>query len=444
MPNTICRSFQEGSRIDHTPSADLGAGVIVVLNVGTGQNRIKGVATSDIPANTPGSLDATHGRIYECAFVPGSNLVDMQDIFVEPDGDLVLTSNSGANPKFGQCVGAYLAAATAVLVRATFLLLFMLGVTQAQQDCTDGNCIPVEANAIIADTPHVRCMVGNSCGSGTICGVDDQGAYVLSNAHVWGTQLGKVVNIDAVVGGVQKRTTGRLVFAGYSSTRMVDFAIALCPNLKSKRYMPLLKTEPASPPYATTGSPRCVWPQVLKPFDDPRNYGEGLLTGLPDAIGGQSGSAIYNAAGQQIALLTWSINGRCAGQKTSKLWQVATTRNVLLADMRPEGLKEMSEPFLEEGVFGSLPLLQEVQSGSRPVTDNVIASIANSSMEQMPIWANPTKPAPDCYELTEQEKELIEFLRKQSETGVGETKYNWAEIIRLVLELIAIINKKGA
>jgi hypothetical protein len=443
MPNTICRSFQEGSRIDHTPSADLGAGVIVVLNVGAGQNRIKGVATSDIPANTPGSLDATHGRIYECAFVPGSNLVDMQDIFVEPDGDLVLTSNSGANPKFGQCVGAYLAAATAVLVRATFLLLFMLGVALGQ-DCADGQCIPVEANVIVADTPHVRCMVGNSCGSGTICGFDETGAYVLSNAHVWGTQLGKVVNIDAVVGGVQKRTQGRLVFAGYSSTRMVDFAIALCPNLKSERYMPLLKTEPASPPYATTGSPRCVWPQVLKQFGDPRNYGDGLMTGLPDAIGGQSGSAIYNSAGQQIALLTWSINGRCAGQKTSKLWQVATTRNVLLADMRPEGLKEMSGPFLEEGVFGLLPFVQEVQSGSvRPVTDNVIASIANSSMEQMPIWANPKQPEPDCFELTEQEKELIEFLRKQAETGVGETKYNWAEIIRLVLELIAIINKKG-
>jgi hypothetical protein len=389
-------------------------------------------------------LDATHGRIYECAFVPGANVADMQDIFVEPDGDLVLTSASGVNPKFGQAVGAYLSTATLVLVRATFVLLFMLGVALGQ-DCADGKCIPVEANVIVADTPHVRCMVGNSCGSGTICGFDATGAYVLSNAHVWGTQLGKVVNIDAVVGGVQKRTQGRLVFAGYSSTRMVDFAIALCPNLKSERYMPLLRTEPAGQPFETIGSPRCVWPQVRKPFNDPRNYGDGLVTGSPDAIGGQSGSAIYNAAGQQIALLTWSINGRCAGQKTSKLWQVATSRNVLLADVRPEGLTEMGEP-CQEGVFGSVPFLQEVQSGNvRPVTENVIASLASSSMEQMPIWFDASKPEPepDCFELTEQEKELIKFLRKQAETGVGETKYNWAEIIRLVLELIAIINKKG-
>lgn len=447
MPNTFCRSFQEGNRIDHTPSADVAAGTIIVRNVGSGQNRIKGVATSDLVANEPGSLDATYGRIYQCTFTPGADMVDMQDVFVEPDGDLVLTSNSGANPKFGQCVGAYLAAATQVLVRAMFVLLFMLGVAQAQQDCTDGKCLPVEANAIIADTPHVRCMVGNSCGSGTICGTDENGSYVLSNAHVWGTQLGKTVNIDAVVGGVQKRTTGRLVLAGYSSTRMVDFAIALCPNLKSKRYMPLLRTEPVGSPFSTTGSPRCVWPQILKPFNDPRNYGDGLLTGSPDAIGGQSGSAIYNAAGQQIALLTWSINGRCAGQKTSKLWQVATTRNVLLADVRPEGLKEMSEPFVEEGVFGSVPFLQEVQSGSvRPVTDNVIASIANASMEMMPIWAVPDSQPPqppaegDCYKLTPREWALIQFIRSQKVEGVDEAKFDWVVIIAKILELIQLLN----
>jgi hypothetical protein len=232
---------------------------------------------------------------------------------------------------------------------------------------------------------------------------------------------------------------------------MVDFAIALCPNLKSERYMPLLRTEPAGQPFETIGSPRCVWPQVRKPFNDPRNYGDGLVTGSPDAIGGQSGSAIYNSAGQQIALLTWSINGRCAGQKTSKLWQVATSRNVLLADVRPEGLREMGEP-CQEGVFGSVPFLQEVQSGSvRPVTENVIASIANGSMEIMPIWVDTSKPPigpkpepkpePDCVKLTENERELIDFLRKQAESGIGQKKYDWAAIIRLVLELIALVSK---
>lgn len=350
-----------------------------------------------------------------------------------------------------------------------FALAAMCSMLHAQTDCPDGNCqVPVETNEVTADTPHVRCMVGNSCGSGTICGRDNTGSYVLSNAHVWGTQLGKVVNIDCVVNGAQKRVQGRLIFAGYSSTRMVDFAIALVPNLKSKRYMPMVKTEPVGQPFATTGGPRCVWPQVTKPFNDPRSYGDGLITGMPDAIGGQSGSSIYNAQGNQIALLTWSINGRCAGQKTSKLWQVATSRNVLLADPRPEGLTELGETVgeLKEGVFGEAPMflkrpivedgifgkaaIFEVQSGIRPKCDDVIASIAGSAMETMPIWAvpgttpsDPVVPPPpadgDCVKLTEKEKALIEFLRKQEEAQGGLMKFDWAAIIKLVLELIQLI-----
>jgi hypothetical protein len=351
-----------------------------------------------------------------------------------------------------------------------FAIVAMCGMLHAQTDCPDGNCqVPVETNAVVADTPHVRCLVGNSCGSGTICGRDNTGAYVLSNAHVWGTQLGKVVNVDCVVNGAQRRVQGRLIFAGYSSTRMVDFAIALVPNLSSKRYMPMLKTEPTGSPFSTVGSPRCVWPQVSKQFNDPRNYGDGLITGSPDAIGGQSGSAIFNSQGQQIALLTWSINGRCAGQKTSKLWQVATTRNVLLADPRPEGLEEPMErsepledgvfgnapmfviekPFVEDGIFGSAAIF-ESQSGIRPKCDDVIASIAGSAMETMPIWAvpgtTPTDPVvpppvdPDCVKLTEKEKALIDFLRKQEEAQNGLLKYDWAAIIRLLLELVALFN----
>jgi hypothetical protein len=331
------------------------------------------------------------------------------------------------------------------------MLVSMLLSNAVAQDCPDGKCLPVETNLIVADTPHVRCMVGNSCGSGTICGVDSTGAYVLSNAHVWGTQLGKVVNIDAVVNGVQRRTQGRLVFAGYSSTRMVDFAIALCPNLQSKRYMPMLRTEPTGQPFATIGSPRCVWPQVSKQFNDPRNYGDGLITGSPDAIGGQSGSAIFNAQGQQIALLTWSINGRCAGQKTSKLWQVATTRNVMLADPRPEGLdepREMGEP-VEEGIFGNVAMF-DVQIGTRPQCDNVIASIMNQSMETMPIWAVPdvkppvtppvTPPSDDCYKLTPKEWALVQFIRSQR-GDTDEASFDWITIIAKILELIELIQK---
>lgn len=454
----IARVHQDGNRVDYTPSGAVAAGTIVVV-----EGRVLGVATSDIAANQEGSLDCSYGRIYEItldAALGGSGVVANGDIFATPAGDIALTSNSGANPKFGQALAAYTSAATKILVRAMFVFALMAGTVSAQNViCEDGNCA-IESSAVIADLPHVRCLVGNSCGSGTICGTDGKGAWVLSNAHVWGTQLGKQVIVDCVSNGARKRVAGRLVFTGYSNSRMVDFAIAYFEGLTSQRYMQILKVEPEDSPYQTTGCPRCVWPQVTKPFNDARNYGPGLITGLPDAIGGQSGSAIYNSEGEQIALLTWSINGRCAGQKTAKLWQVATTRNVLLADPRPEGLTEINtgdRPETAEGIFGSFSAgLVEESQGSRPITENVIASVV-VTMDGLPIWTDgkpkpeppkpdepkPQPPADDCYKLSPKEWELIEFLRKQQkEMGAGrERAFDWVAILKLVMELIALIQQ---
>jgi hypothetical protein len=370
------------------------------------------------------------------------------------------------------------------------------------QHCVDGHCVlapaPMPAPKqlstpegielvltakVEADGPHCRCIVSGSCGSGTICGADADGAYVLSNAHVWGTQIGKSVNVDLVSGGQTKRVVGKLVFAGYSSSRMVDFAIAYVEGLSSKRYMPLLKTEPDSPPYGTTGSPRCVWPLVTKDFSDPRNYGQGLITGMPNAIGGQSGSAIYNSQGRQIALLTWSINGRCAGQKTSKLWEVASQRDVSLADERPKDLQELADdggcrPATEEGVFGSCKLFETADDGGpdqglavvgpriRPLTENVIASNVNAAMDEMPIWYTPggggdgggnlppdpdcpdcpdcPKPDPDCVKLTDKEKELIDFLRRQQEEAGSFADFlksiDYVKLFKTIMEIISLIN----
>lgn len=337
----------------------------------------------------------------------------------------------------------------------------------------------------IADGPHTRALVSGSCGSGTICGADAGGAFVVSNAHVWGTSIGKQVTIDIVAGGQTKRLTGRTVFAGYSNSRMVDFCIAYFEGLSSKRYMPMVKTEPEKQPFSTTGSPRCVWPLVTKQFNDPRNYGDGLITGTPDAIGGQSGSAIYDSEGHQIALLTWSINGRCAGQKTSKLWQVATQRDVNLADLRPEGLRELSEPAVRpkceegifgelpqcfigdfrpetaEGIFGELPALAIAETAGddpdtiavvgprvRPMTEDVIASQLNTAMAEMPIWFEPGSPDPtpdpgtgDCHKLTDKEWALIQFIRAQeSEAAFGDALRNidWVKLAKTIIEIIKL------
>lgn len=335
------------------------------------------------------------------------------------------------------------------------------------QVCAGPSCAeqPVLAKAsdistvasVVATTPHVRCVFNGSCGSGTICGADANGAYVLTNAHVVGTQVGRVATIDCVTNAGASRVSGRIVMAGYSDRTMVDFAILHCEGLTSKRYMPLLKTEPSDAPYATTGSPRCVWPQVTKQFNDPRNYGQGLITGSPDAIGGQSGSAIYNSKGQQIALLTWSISGRCAGQKTSKLWLVASQRNVELADPRIPGMVEVGDrPETANGVFGELPTAHSVATNEGPLLANNqaassiakigrlevgIQNIVGSEMANLPIWFEPpTEPDDgDCIKLTEKERELIEFLRKQAEERGLRDKLKERDWLSLLMKLMPII-----
>lgn len=368
------------------------------------------------------------------------------------------------------------------LVALCAALLFP-AISTAQEICPDGRCPIVLTSApvanVVAASPHVRCMINGSCGSGTICGADARGAYVVTNAHVTGTQIGRSVMVDVIMPGSSAsgtRVNGRIVMSGYSDSRMVDFAIVFVEGLSSQRYMPMLKVEPQKPPYGTTGSPRCVWPLVVKQFNDPRNYGQGLITGTPNAIGGQSGSAIYNSKKQQIALLTWSINGRCAGQKTSKLWDVARSRNVQLADVRPEGLVELADeqsnrPVCEEGVFGEAnavfgaddqpccgDVANEVASDEedglpykhvRPVTENLLASMAGSDMEDLPIWVGPgtTPPTdpkpptkPDCMDVSPEERALIEFIRNQaSQTGARERAIDWMKLIPLILQIIQII-----
>ena len=332
-----------------------------------------------------------------------------------------------------------------------------------------------EVASVVAEIPHVRCIAGNSCGSGTICGTDGDGSYVVTNAHVAGTTLGRSVAVDCVVEGGAQRVTGKTVMAGYSDSRMVDFCILYVQGLSSKRYMPMLKTEPNNGPFVTIGSPKCVWPLVKKSFSDARNYGDGLITGTPNAIGGQSGSAIYNSKDQQIALLTWSINGRCAGQKTSKLWQVASTRNVQLADPRPAGLRELGDctggerPKTESGIFGSCGMF-ETQVGTRPLTENTVSNVVGSAMEDLPIWVVPApdpKPEPepdptpdcppcpecpesgegdsDCVVLDATEKALIDSIRAHmSQMGAKERAMDWMKIFALVMEIIQAIQEGRA
>jgi hypothetical protein len=191
---------------------------------------------------------------------------------------------------------------------------------------------------------------------------------------------------------------------------------------------------------------------VTKPFDrviiSPNSP---LIRGLPDAIPGQSGSGIYNAEGNAIALLAWSWGGYCAGQQTHWLWRIATERSLADVPARPPGLEEVSST-PEDAAF------------IRPITEDGIFNLVDSRLAQLPIWLVPAIPdpqpqpepcpkSPECPEcpevcppdymkVTDNERALIEFIRsQQSETSrFGEflRTIDWVALTRQVIEIIKL------
>lgn len=275
---------------------------------------------------------------------------------------------------------------------------------------------------IHATSPHVRVIAGNTCGSGTICGTDADGAWVLTNAHVAGTALGRAVNVDLSTPSQITRTTGHTRYSGYSSTRAVDYALLYVPALSIDEPQQLLRTEPKQIPFATTGSPRCVWPQVTKPFDDARLTNQGVLTGLPNAIGGQSGSSIYDRNNNAIALLTWSMNGRAAGQSTQMLYSVATSADVEIADRRLPGMQELNT------------------AAPRPHTDEGIHATLAAAIQDLPIWTDgDAQPPQDCPDKQPDCTPSCCCCADQSQTAI-----QWAELLRAILELIRLLQSQAA
>jgi hypothetical protein len=277
--------------------------------------------------------------------------------------------------------------------------------------------------AEVADSASVRVVVEGVCGSGTICGASAGSAYVVSNAHVTGTSVGRVIGIDIVSDGKKKRVTGRIVWAAYSSARLADASIVEVNGLTSKVYEPMLRVAPVGAPYSTLGSPRCVWPLVQKEFLRPDIRSDSpLMLGDPDAIGGQSGSGICNASRQMVGLVTWSWGGRCAGQQTRSLADIARTNSLLEVSDRPRGLVEVQAP------------------GERSVTEEGIFSVAAVRILDLPIWVDSSPPVdPNCVVLTVQEKKIIDLIRERSD--VFTPGFDWALLIKLILDLLAMFRK---
>lgn len=273
----------------------------------------------------------------------------------------------------------------------------------------------------LADEASVRCSVGNVCGSGTIVGADVSTGYVLTNAHVVGTAVGRDVGVDVTVGGARVRVSGKIIWSAYSSRSNADVAILAVPQLSCRSYSPMSVLEPNFVPFTTRGSPRCVWPLVSKPFSNPRiSTDSALMWGDPDAVGGQSGSGILNKDRETVGVVTWSWNGRCAGQQTRSIHSILRGEALSSLGVRPSGLTE---------VLGD---------SERSLTEDGVFSIVGRSPLDLPIWSTPKPPgAPPCVFLASLENQVILLMRSRPDIAEG---FDWASLIRLILQILSLFN----
>lgn len=253
-----------------------------------------------------------------------------------------------------------------------------------------------------------RIRRGNVCGTGSFCGRDSSGDFVLTNAHVAGTLVGGQVSVELRVGGgVIRSVVGRVVMAAYSSRTRTDWAVVRCPvDSFVVNPRPLSK---GSPPNAASigfwGCPGCAVPSgvVLSELQDSGN----TASWLPNSIGGQSGSSLLRLdTGACVVLLTWTSGGRGLGQTTAGIFRQAAERNT-------DGQARDGSEIVRSNV-------DDLQEGFH----------AESGILDLPIWESDGGPGPggdpDC-------EKLVRLRALFLERGSGT---RWAEVIRLVFLLI--------
>lgn len=224
-----------------------------------------------------------------------------------------------------------------------------------------------------------RITAGNACGSGSFVGKDATSSFVMTNAHVVGTTIGRVVALRFVENGRVVNESGRVVMAAYSDRMLTDWAVVRLARVVDVPHVAMSKTRPSGDHY-TTGSPRCVWPlqsTAVRTADVSQN--SSLWRWRPNAIGGQSGSGVWSVNGKQemFGLLTWSWGGLGAGQQTAVIWKQTRDRSID-ADNRPAGLQEVGDDrsptevgFFSEVSLGDLPIWGD-GDGTTPPLDQPV------------------------------------------------------------------------
>ena len=203
-----------------------------------------------------------------------------------------------------------------------------------------------------------RVLNSGSCGSGSIVGKRDGKTLVLTNAHVAGTTIGRIVVCQFPFNN-DKKYNGKVIMAGYSDKVMMDWAVV---EINEDVPLPVVKLSIQSPgpQLYSCGYPRCDGPWPVKLTTRGYTYNGTVWRGQPNAIGGQSGSAIHDVVDNlQRILLTWSWSGDCAGQTTKAIWFQYQQRAVVGFE-RPEGLIELNSnrtDGLENGFFSEADII---------------------------------------------------------------------------------------
>lgn len=240
-----------------------------------------------------------------------------------------------------------------------------------------------------------RVINRNSCGSGSIVGFRGEKTLVLTNAHVAGTTIGRVVQCAFPFAG-NNPVNARIIMAGYSDRVMMDWAV-----LEIDQRIPLpahkLSIDPPSGEHYTGGYPRCQGPFFQRLRTRQITHNGTVWRWQPNSIGGQSGSGVHSFTDNtQRGLLTWSWGGDGAGQTTRSIWLQYLNR-AAVGVVRPEGLIELVDhraEDLEEGFF------------------------AEANITTLPIWQHldePADPPPpgDCKEFRSAVLKQAEELQRQ-------------------------------
>jgi len=236
-----------------------------------------------------------------------------------------------------------------------------------------------------------RILNQNSCGSGSICGRQPNGnALILTNAHVAGTSLGRVVKV--FVESQNETIDARVIMAAYSDRTISDWAVLETTSPYTKVEPVFLSKKRPTGSHYTKGFPRC---QAHGGTDiQTVRFGTGQQSPVwfwePDAIGGQSGSGVWSDdTNFQFGLLTWQWGQNGAGQITAEIYRQARGRTTA-GFAKPPGLVELDQddgfdytgidrsgcqdPTVEEGFFAEaaitdLPIWAEDQPDPNPDPD---------------------------------------------------------------------------